>query len=324
MSAYGSLAPLTSNREPLASRIFRLQPRNNASTRIPWTHVSTHHLTLSTAPAELVGAMYAEFAAELERDEGRTYPQEPPMSRGEFEAYFFARDVIVGIGEERPGDGIEDGQVLEESAGGAVAAAAAAVAARTGDRGWADVIAGFYYVRTYVRMRRRFDSRLPRGVSAGRLTRVHRSSPIILGILRMYVAVVIVVVGHPTPSVDALADLTRSSANPDLQRRVCRPIRTSGPTPRGVARWHIRVVCTQIGVSRERLQPRLRRQPGQPADLGCPGLSASWSHSGSGETRSQDPGREWRCCGRGLFCRRACRVQVLCDQLKVSSRLCSW
>jgi len=104
-----------SHREPIASRIFRLQPKDN-DISIPWTHVSTHHLTLSTAPADLVGVMYAEFAAELGRDDGRTYPQESPMSRSEFEAYFFARDVIVGIGEERARDE-EDGKVLEGEGG---------------------------------------------------------------------------------------------------------------------------------------------------------------------------------------------------------------
>jgi hypothetical protein len=90
-----------------------------------------------------VGATYTEFAAELERDDGRTYPQEPPMSRSEFEAYFFARDVIVGIGEERPGDGVEDGKVLEEAGG------VNALLAAKGDRDWTDVIAGFYYVRRF-------------------------------------------------------------------------------------------------------------------------------------------------------------------------------
>jgi len=141
MSAYGSLALLTSHREPIASRIFRLQPKTG-DISIPWTHVSTHHLTLSTAPADLVGAMYAEFAAELARDDGRTYPQEAPMSRSEFEAYFFARDVIVGIGEERSGDEV-DGQVLE-GAGGVNALLAA-----RGDTDWTEVIAGFYYVRRF-------------------------------------------------------------------------------------------------------------------------------------------------------------------------------
>jgi len=98
---------------------------------------------MSTAPADLVGAMYTEFATELERDEGRTYPQESPMSRSEFEAYFFARDVIVGIGEEREGEGVdedEDGRVLEKGGANALLAA-------KGERGWADVLAGFYYIK---------------------------------------------------------------------------------------------------------------------------------------------------------------------------------
>ena len=95
--------------------------------------------------------MYAEFAAELGRDDGRTYPQESPMSRNEFEAYFFARDVIVGIGEERPGDE-EDGQVLEGDGG------VNALLVAKGDRNWAEVIAGFYYVRRIFGFLRRFSN----------------------------------------------------------------------------------------------------------------------------------------------------------------------
>jgi len=141
MSAYGSLPPLTGDREPMASRIFRLRPKDT-NRPISWTHVSTHHLTLSTAPTTLVGAMYAEFAAELGRDEGRTYPQELPMSQSEFEAYFFARDVIVGIGEERAGDEA-DGKVLDGERG------VRALLVAKGDRNWTDVLAGFYYVRRF-------------------------------------------------------------------------------------------------------------------------------------------------------------------------------
>ena len=64
------------------------------------------------------------------------------MSRSEFEAYFFARDVIVGIGEERPSDGIEDGDVLAGEGG------TTALLTAKGDRDWSEVIAGFYYVRS--------------------------------------------------------------------------------------------------------------------------------------------------------------------------------
>jgi hypothetical protein len=85
--------------------------------------------------------MYAEFAAELGRDEGRTYPQESPMSRSEFEVYFFARDVIVGIGEDRSGKVEADGTVLEGERG------VNALLGAKGERNWVDVIAGFYYVR---------------------------------------------------------------------------------------------------------------------------------------------------------------------------------
>ena len=65
------------------------------------------------------------------------------MSRGEFEAYFFARDVIVGVGEERAGDGVEDGRVLEGTGG----MNALLAAKGDSDRDWTEVVAGFYYVR---------------------------------------------------------------------------------------------------------------------------------------------------------------------------------
>ena len=46
--------------------------------------------------------MYTEFAAELERDNGRTYPQEPPMSRSEFEAIFSLVTSSSGLGKNAP------------------------------------------------------------------------------------------------------------------------------------------------------------------------------------------------------------------------------
>jgi len=53
--------------------------------------------------------MHTEFAAGLERDDAGTYPEEPAIPEVNSEHTSFARDVIVGIGEERPSDGIENG-----------------------------------------------------------------------------------------------------------------------------------------------------------------------------------------------------------------------
>jgi hypothetical protein len=65
---------------------------------IGWTHTVVYHLVLSTnAPQDLVTAFFEEFVNELERYDNRTYPQEKGMSRAEFEGYFFARDVFVGM-----------------------------------------------------------------------------------------------------------------------------------------------------------------------------------------------------------------------------------
>ena len=55
-----------------------------------------YHLTApSAAPDGLVDVLHADFVDELA--EGRTYPQELPMDRAAFCAYFFALDVFVGV-----------------------------------------------------------------------------------------------------------------------------------------------------------------------------------------------------------------------------------
>lgn len=104
--------------------------------------------------------MYNEFSSELARDDNRTYPQEAGMTRVEFEAYYFARDVIVallgvqlerqdgegrGEGEGEGGvsdGGPEDGITLEHDRG------EVALERERKGRSWIDCVAGFYYVRT--------------------------------------------------------------------------------------------------------------------------------------------------------------------------------
>ena len=112
------------------------------------------HLTLETAPGDLVGYMSDEFLEELAR--GRTYPQELMIKteegeekqvygRKEFEGYFFAGDVLVGLlvdSEEcvidssseggKEGKEVDPTQVTLEGV-------------RRG-REWKECVTGFYYV----------------------------------------------------------------------------------------------------------------------------------------------------------------------------------
>src|SRR5258706_6532651 len=82
--------------------------------------------------------VYCESAAELAKRRKDIPAGVPPMSRSEFEAYFFAGDVIVGIGEERP----RDGKALDKEGG------IDALLTAKGDRDGSDVIPGFYYARS--------------------------------------------------------------------------------------------------------------------------------------------------------------------------------
>ena len=89
MSAYGVIsAPLTRPKAPLQARTYPLKAN-------PGNTVLVLHVTRETAPTELVGLLHEEFEQELES--GKTYPQEGPMDRAIFEAYFFAADVFVGM-----------------------------------------------------------------------------------------------------------------------------------------------------------------------------------------------------------------------------------
>ncbi|KDQ20009.1 hypothetical protein BOTBODRAFT_101861 [Botryobasidium botryosum FD-172 SS1] len=93
--------------------------------------VYVHHLRLATAPPDLVALLHTEFVTELEI--GFTYPQLGPISLDEFKAYFFARDVFVGIKAEsgRIGEKVDVSDVEE---------------ARNG-RDWSECILGAYYVK---------------------------------------------------------------------------------------------------------------------------------------------------------------------------------
>ncbi|CUA71698.1 hypothetical protein RSOLAG22IIIB_04744 [Rhizoctonia solani] len=89
MSAYGTIAtPSNRSKEQLRTLSYVIQNK-------PENSILVVHLTKETAPEDLVGLLHKEFGEELER--GQTYPQEGPMDRAAFEAYFFAADAFVGV-----------------------------------------------------------------------------------------------------------------------------------------------------------------------------------------------------------------------------------
>ncbi|PAV24216.1 acyl- N-acyltransferase [Pyrrhoderma noxium] len=113
------------------------------------------HLTLETAPGDLVGYMSDEFLEELAR--GRTYPQEliikteegeekQVYGRREFEGYFFAGDVLVGLlvdSEERVIDSSSEGG----KEGKEVDPTQVTLEGVRRGREWKECVTGFYYVK---------------------------------------------------------------------------------------------------------------------------------------------------------------------------------
>ncbi|KAF8608259.1 hypothetical protein BDV93DRAFT_519308 [Ceratobasidium sp. AG-I] len=124
MSAYGAIsAPVTRPKAPLQTRLYPLKAD-------PGNSVLVLHLTRETAPSELVGLLHKEFEQEIES--GKTYPQEGPMDRATFEAYFFAADVFVGM-------------IISDKS--AAALEGADVEKVRGERSWDESVVGSYYVK---------------------------------------------------------------------------------------------------------------------------------------------------------------------------------
>ena len=88
---------------------------------------------MHTASPELIDVLFEEFSNELDRDDARTYPQEKGMTKEEFVAYYFARDVFVGIGMCISEEGAQgkSTHTLEDARAGC---------------DWKSAVAGFYYV----------------------------------------------------------------------------------------------------------------------------------------------------------------------------------
>lgn len=132
MSAYG-IVKRPELPGTLPSKFWRLTSAavGDSPTR---SYVTTHHLTRSNVHRlpGLLEHLTAVFAMEVER--GLTYPQEGEIDQPNFESYFFAADVFVGIvGDSLRADRGEAEIELDIDA------------ARAG-RPWDECVAGFYYV----------------------------------------------------------------------------------------------------------------------------------------------------------------------------------
>jgi hypothetical protein len=147
MSAYGAIPPRGQSGPTPSPTLWKLRARRvqEGQQFLEWTHVTLHHLTLKSAPPELVTALFEEFSSELERDQSRTYPQEAGMTRDEFESYFFARDVFVGIGVKME---MKGGSENIEMTMAPLEDKESSMELFLGSRKWNEALAGFYYVST--------------------------------------------------------------------------------------------------------------------------------------------------------------------------------
>ena len=163
MSAYGTIALASRPVDLLPSTSWDLSQPAPGKPAAPFRRLVLHHLRLDSARAlpgpSLLDYTHKIFAAEIEA--GRTYPQEAvgelllddgsgacsdmfTYTRTAFEAYFWAADVMVAVGQvgddaadSGGGDGV---QVQVHGAGDLLEAS------RAGRR-WEDALVGFYYVK---------------------------------------------------------------------------------------------------------------------------------------------------------------------------------
>ncbi|KAH9855989.1 hypothetical protein C2E23DRAFT_866553 [Lenzites betulinus] len=140
MSAYGAITARSSSSLPSTAWKL-LSKRENAP-----KYLTLHNLTIAAAVNHhgLIDFLHSVFAAELE--DGRTYPQEilpgESYTRAQFEAYFFAADILVAVLALPSSDGAVD--VLAGPDGTQVQIG---LAEAVGGRTWEESIAGCYYVK---------------------------------------------------------------------------------------------------------------------------------------------------------------------------------
>ncbi|KAI0653496.1 hypothetical protein C8Q70DRAFT_600079 [Cubamyces menziesii] len=140
MSAYGAITSRSSS--SLSSTTWQLSSKRPNAPK----YLTVHHLTLDRAEKfpGLVDYLHHVFADELER--GQTYPQEilpgQTYTRSQFDAYYFAADVLVAVLGSQSPDGVADS--LDAPDGTQIQVGfEEAVSGRT----WEECIAGCYYVK---------------------------------------------------------------------------------------------------------------------------------------------------------------------------------
>ncbi|EIW54465.1 uncharacterized protein TRAVEDRAFT_98608, partial [Trametes versicolor FP-101664 SS1] len=137
MSAYGAISSRSTSSLP--STTWKLASKRSGAPK----HLTLHHVTLETARAlpGLVDYLHRTFADELAG--GRTYPQEilpgEVYTREQFDAYYFAADVLVAV----------LGQPTFESAADAPDGSIVSIgfAEAVSGRAWEECLAGCYYVK---------------------------------------------------------------------------------------------------------------------------------------------------------------------------------
>ncbi|KAI0628980.1 hypothetical protein C8Q77DRAFT_326404 [Trametes polyzona] len=140
MSAYGAIN--TRSPSPLPSTTWKLASKRANAPK----HLTIHHLTLESAEKfpGLVDYIHRVFADELEQ--GRTYPQEilpgKPYTRDQFDAYFFAADVLFAVLALPSPEGAADPVKAADGSQVPIGFAEA-----VGGRTWEEAIAGCYYVK---------------------------------------------------------------------------------------------------------------------------------------------------------------------------------
>lgn len=135
MSAYGAIRRSQLGTNPIL-------PPTTWVSRAAVRDVIVYHLRRDSAlqlPG-LIEYLHEVFSKVLE--EGMTYPQEGDMDRVNFESYFFAEDVFLGISTptKETGDIVDGVETTKEILG------------VKGDRSWEEAIAGYYYVSDVSRL----------------------------------------------------------------------------------------------------------------------------------------------------------------------------
>jgi len=125
MSAYGSISA--------PKRTTVLKPRAFPSSN-PALILVVFPLRKEDVPHELASLLHTIFNDVVQ--EGKTYPQDEPLSEAAFESYYLANDLFLGVLAPSevhvPLDGMEDTRTLDECRAG---------------RSWQACVAGMYYVK---------------------------------------------------------------------------------------------------------------------------------------------------------------------------------